>query len=57
MFVQPFKIFIYLGRVYDQKKFFRLNPVDDQIIDHATAIVQEKCVLALGYRQFVDVVG
>ena len=57
MFLQPGEIFIGARRVYDQKKSFRSRPVNNQVIDDATALIEEKRVLATADFQFVDIVG
>ena len=53
----PFEIFFCVGSIDDQQKVFGVDPVDEQVVDHARALVGEHRVLHLVVGQLRDVVG
>src|SRR2546430_12399720 len=56
MFLQPVKIFTSSRCIYDQQKFFVVDPVNDQIINDSTMFVKEESVLALPDLELVDII-
>ena len=45
MALQPCEILVRSRRVYDQQKFLLANSINNQVIDDATTLVQQKRVL------------
>ena len=56
MFFQPGEIFVRAGCVHDEQKFLFFDTINDQIIDDAAALVQQKGVLPGADIELVDVV-
>ena len=56
MLLQPAEVFITAGGVHDKQKFFLVDPINNQIIDDAAALVQQKGVLPDADIELVDVV-
>ena len=56
MAVQPRKIFVRARRIDDQQKFLLANPINDQVIDDAATLVQQKSVLTRANIELADVI-
>jgi len=56
MAVQPGKIFVRARRIDDQQKFLLANPINDQVIDDAATLVQQKSVLTRANIELADVI-
>src|SRR5207245_3088547 len=56
MFLQPVKIFTSSRCIYDQQKFFVVDPINDQIINDSAMFVKEESVLALPDLELVDII-
>src|SRR5438132_13403015 len=56
MILQPDKIFLPSRRVDDQQKFLLADSIDDQVINNAATLVEQKRVLPHADTELVDVV-
>jgi hypothetical protein len=56
VFLQPRKVFRCARSIYDQQKFLFPNPINDQVINNAATLVQQKGVLARPDIELVDVI-
>src|SRR6266404_6750540 len=56
MFLQPREIFFRASGVHDEQKVLVADPINNQVINNASALIEEKTVLTRTHIEFVDVV-
>ena len=54
--MQPREIFVRASCVYYEQKFLLANPINDQVIDDAATLVQQKGVLTRANVELADVI-